>query len=661
MDENINFQSYCWSLGTTSFRVKDLNFKIEKQLQMLNRLWLENPDSSWNGNNSIQEKYYEIMQEEGFISGNASNKAKDAREKTSGLVQIGVIDKSRKVTPIGEMIIDIVQNAKFDDDNIFGINKDSFVYLQQLLKMQISDNGIEIKPFIVLLYFLTELNYLTKEEFKYILPLCTTKKDIKDLLDKIKQLRNNEISLEDVFLSKMNDMTSYSLAICFIQRNGITSLEDFNKISFNRKGPRYDKPLFDFMNNLYSIVNDDFDEDSFKIISDFIKYMSNHNSKVASYWKKYLRYSSRVNYEDYIVEINQIPIFDCKDRNSFEIEFFKVMHLAKWTANLEDYADLNKRYISLSDIVLFDDDKIELDTLPRYYFADIAKSLINEPLLSGNNYYDYLYNNIEFKEIYSSLNADIDVIIKTIQVDNPNRKVDRSNIRTFIQDDRLRRFNQLIDKKFSDNSLIELLNHIEINDRHFVDEYMDWNADIPTIFEYLLGISWYKISERKGNILEFMKLSLDANLLPKTHAGGGIADIVYEYDECNDYPKHDLLIEATISESTGQRHMEMEPVSRHLGENINRTNNMKDYVVFIANRLEERLILDFRNMKSRFYPLRDGGYINGLKIIPLDVKLVQKILKEKKNYKYLYSFFENAYSSTTPDPEWFTKEISNNL
>ena len=279
------------------------------------------------------------------------------------------------------------------------------------------------------------------------------------------------------------------------------------------------------MNNLYSIVNDDFDEDSFKIISDFIKYMSNHNSKVASYWKKYLRYSSRVNYEDYIVEINQIPIFDCKDRNSFEIEFFKVMHLAKWTANLEDYADLNKRYISLSDIVLFDDDKIELDTLPRYYFADIAKSLINEPLLSGNNYYDYLYNNIEFKEIYSSLNADIDVIIKTIQVDNPNRKVDRSNIRTFIQDDRLRRFNQLIDKKFSDNSLIELLNHIEINDRHFVDEYMDWNADIPTIFEYLLGISWYKISERKGNILEFMKLSLDANLLPKTHAGGGIADM----------------------------------------------------------------------------------------------------------------------------------------
>ena len=54
-------------------------------------------------------------------------------------------------------------------------------------------------------------------------------------------------------------------------------------------------------------------------------------------------------------------------------------------------------------------------------------------------------------------------------------------------------------------------------------------ADIPTIFEYVLGILWYKISERKGKILDYMKLSLDADLLPKTHAAGGEADIVYEY------------------------------------------------------------------------------------------------------------------------------------
>lgn len=35
----IGFKSYCWCLGTTSFRVKDLNFKIEQQLSMLKKLW----------------------------------------------------------------------------------------------------------------------------------------------------------------------------------------------------------------------------------------------------------------------------------------------------------------------------------------------------------------------------------------------------------------------------------------------------------------------------------------------------------------------------------------------------------------------------------------------------------------------------------------------
>jgi hypothetical protein len=45
----------------------------------------------------------------------------------------------------------------------------------------------------------------------------------------------------------------------------------------------------------------------------------------------------------------------------------------------------------------------------------------------------------------------------------------------------------------------------------------------------VLGILWYKANESREKILYYMKLSLDADLLPKTHAAGGGADIVYEY------------------------------------------------------------------------------------------------------------------------------------
>ena len=126
------FQSYCWNLGTTSFRVQNLNYKIERQLQMLNELWSNKENKIWDY--FTQEKYYNIMHKEEFVTGNALRKDKDARQKTSGLVEIGVIDKDRRITEIGYKIIEIIKNNDFDDNNIFNINKDSFIYLKQLLK-----------------------------------------------------------------------------------------------------------------------------------------------------------------------------------------------------------------------------------------------------------------------------------------------------------------------------------------------------------------------------------------------------------------------------------------------------------------------------------------------------------------------------------------------
>ena len=65
-----------------------------------------------------------------------------------------------------------------------------------------------------------------------------------------------------------------------------------------------------------------------------------------------------------------------------------------------------------------------------------------------------------------------------------------------------------------------------------------------------------------------MNLSLEADLLPKTHAGGGEADIVWKYEMTYEYPKHTLLIEATLADGQNQRRMEMVPVSRHLGDYV---------------------------------------------------------------------------------------------
>ena len=661
MLEDIKFQSYCWSLGTTSFRVKDLNFKIERQLQILKELWDENPEINWNGNVSIQEEYYNKMLQKEFITGEANNKSKDARQKTSGLVQIGVIDDNRHISDIGQKIVDIIEKEDFKGDNIFNINKDSYIYLKQLLKLQVTDNGINVKPFAVLLYFLAELKYLSKDEFTYILPLATNREYTDLMLENIRVLRDNKKTIEDIIQDKMNNMLNYKSAIQFIKENGINDIEKFSIIDMSRKGTKYVEPMYKFFNDLYEISQREFDEEALDTIMAFIKEQTKKNSKVAKYWKDYLRYSPRMLTEEYLEEIKEISLFNFKDKKEYAVEFFKVMHTAKWKATLEDYADLNKRYISLSDIVIFDDDKIELDVFPKYFFLNISKEIVNTPILSKEEYNNFILKDIEFNKIYNCLDINVDDVIIQIQTDYPDKVVSKDSIKTFIEDEKLRRFNELIDTKFSENQLIKLFNDIERNDRNAINEYADWNSDIPTIFEYILGITWYRFSNRSGNILEYMKLSLDANLLPKTHAAGGTADIVYEYNRNDEYPEHKVLLEATLTESTSQRKNEMEPVSRHLMREIQENDNDNTYAVFVANILQEEVLSDFRSRKN--YQFRGKSSVKtGLKIISLSIQDIIRLINVKVQYSKLYEIFENAYKDTEiNDLEWYEKVIKNKV
>lgn len=661
MLEDIKFQSYCWSLGTTSFRVKDLNFKIERQLQILKELWNENPNVRWNGNNLIQEEYYNKMLQKNFITGEANNKPKDARQKTSGLVQIGVIDDNRHITEIGEKIIDIVEQENFKSDNIFNINKDSYLYLKQLLKLQMTDNGINVKPLAVLLYFLSELGYLTKDEFTYILPLCTNREYIDIMLENIKKYRNNQKTIEDIIQNKMENMSNYKAAIDFIKENGVNGIDEFSIIDMGRKGTKYVEPMYNFFEALYRISKKDFDEEALDTIIKFIKKQTKKNSKVAKYWKEYLRYSSKMLTEEYLEDIKEIPLFNFKNKTEYTIEFFKVMHTAKWKATLEDYADLNKRYISLSDIVIFEDDKIELDVFPKYFFLNISKEIVNTEILDKDEYNNFISTDIELNKIYECLNVNVDEIIYQIQADYPDRVVNKDSIKTFIEDEKLRRFNELIDNKFNENQLVQLFTYIENNDRSAINEYVDWNSDVPTIFEYILGITWYRFSNRSGNILEYMKLSLDANLLPKTHAAGGTADIVYEYNKTNNYPEHKVLLEATLTESTSQRKNEMEPVSRHLMREIQENDNDDTYAVFVANILQEEVLSDFRSRKN--YQFRGKNSVkSGLKIISLSIRDIIKLINIKIQYSKLYKIFDEAYKDTNiNDLEWYEKLVKNKI
>lgn len=649
---NIPYKSFCWSLGTTSFRTKNFNKTIEEQLSLLNEFWIlrENQNINWSGNNELQARYYDFMRQKGFVEGNAKNKPKDAREKTSGLVDIGLIDENRKLSDAGKALLHISSENDFSSDNQFQIAKDSFIYLKQLLKTSYTVEGQTVRPFLVLLYLLSKVDYLTLDEYTYLLPLCVGANETDEIIEGIKKLRTNSTTIDNIIINRLMNMNNYNTALDYFIENDVTE-SLICEIGLNRKSRQYDKPYFKLYEALYRVFVED-DIDSLPSV-----YSATKDIKIGKWWRSYLfDTTSETAIGKFPSDHLKVTLFNgITGEIEFKKAFFKTMHLFKAKATLSDYLDLNRRYIKTTDIVLFEDDTVKLDVVPQYFFKSVMDQLYSDIFVKS----ELLYENCSIESISACLVVSDDTIIDGINEELGLSVTTIEAAREALEDNRYQRLQHLIDTKFTDENLLSLLDYFEDRNDTEIRNMVTDNADVPTIFEYVLGILWYKASERQGKILDYMKLSLDADLLPKTHAAGGEADIVYEYCATEAYPEHTLLLEATLADSTNQRRMEMEPVSRHLGRHLIRTGNLNSYCVFATNYLDINVIADFRGRKSMpFYDTQDySKSVNGMKIIPLQTSELKKIVSNGKTYKELYPLFEAAFNSTLPPHEWYNETL----
>ena len=644
-NKSIPYQSFCWVIGTTSFRTAKLNLKIEAQLLLLEEFYNEVIKKSiWNWNNELQKKYYDFMKGRDFLTGDAKRKDKDAREKTSGLVDIGLITEDRLITEAGRELLKITSSGIFETDNAFNINRDSFVYLKQLLKTSIDVSGKIVRPFIAVVKCLTELEFLSYEEFTYFVPLISDDESAKQIILDIKLYREGQINLEEIIYKRLMQMVNYKLA----QEEFITSDVDENLIcliGMNRKSRNYDKPYYKLYQSIKGIFLEG--KSDYELLLNSAK---NINQKPGILWRNLIFRTTNIGVirKNGKTSINnQCPFLNCANEKELKEVFFKYLHVFKAMVTLSDYFDLNRRYFNVTDTLIFEDRMVKLDMIPKYYFKEIIDVLYKETFSKDDNLsVDVPLETIseafelDMSKVYAALSKDLGITIKS-----PEQAA------TYVNDERYRRFNTLIDKKFSDSVLVELLNCFEKRDDKRIEELVTDEAAIPTIFEYILGIIWYKVSERQGNILDFMKLSLEANLLPKTHAAGGYADIIYEYEACTSYPKHSLLLEATLADGKNQRRMEMEPVSRHLGDYRIRFNNPFDYSLFVSTYLDENVVNDFRYRKIIPYK-RDNETITGMKIISMDTDSLKKIIENKVKYKYLYEVFDKYHEMPLETVDW---------
>ena len=140
---------------------------------------------------------------------------------------------------------------------------------------------------------INNLQYLSKEEFTYILPLCLKNSEANKFIEIIKAYRNRKVTIEQIIKNKMYSMKNYIEALEFMNNNKIDTLEKFARVDMNRKSKNNSKHLFKFYLELREMIDTQLNEEEMKKIIEFIKIQSNKNSKVATYWKEYFGVSRK--------------------------------------------------------------------------------------------------------------------------------------------------------------------------------------------------------------------------------------------------------------------------------------------------------------------------------------------------------------------------------
>ena len=652
------YKSYCWSLGTTSFRMVEFNRKIEQQLKLLNDFWAipQYQNQNWSANNALQIAYYEFIKAQGFIEDkDAPRKDKDAREKTSGLVDLGLINSERRLTPAGQSLLDIAQSGIFEGDNLLQIPADSFIYFKQLLKLSCPFEEGHVRPYAILAYMLAELGEISKEEFTYLLPLAINRNKMDAIINYIREIRNGNATIDEAITSVLSEMENYRIAKTMFNNAPVVDDSIIQEIGMNRKSRSYDIPYA----GLYRVLDVYRSTPEDCVANQLFESVIKISGKASLYWKQYLFNTSlrSVVERDGSATVNRVPLFKTTSNEEFRNEFFRLLHLFKAKSLLDDYYDLNKRYFKTSDTVLFKDDTVKFDIIPNCYFSLVKDSLLDIAFTQAT----YLFNNTSLANMGIAFDIKQEQLFEKAEELYGVQVRNLYDIQGFVDRERYARLNQMIDEKFTDEILIKLMTHFEKRDDKDIQTRVTNNADVPTIFEYVLAIAWYKISGRQGKVLDYMNLSLDADLLPITHAAGGHEDITYKYEATENYPAHTLLIEATLAGGTNQRRMEMEPVSRHLGDYLlNHTE--ETYCVFATTFLHVNVVADFRGRKFMPYYSSDGTRsVNGMKIVPCNTEEIKTIIQRGITYTQLYRIFEEAHQANTAPNLWYDQEIKNKL
>ena len=651
------------SIGNTGARLSDSRTVYPQILESLNEFRRFN--TGWK--RPDQEQFAVLLGKNEVFNISTETvigSAKDARLKTGFLYQLGFTNATKIISNVGLELLRV--NSKEEIYmNEFDLSEDSFIYLKQFLKYQ--HTGFEIKPILSLIYSILEFdNNLPIDFLTFIWSNSTTKEELVQNITAFKLTRDiKQVLYNNCFTS---DSVRVARENCdsFFNHFTIDDEDELNDLMYSilphGKGPTFKNKTISLFRDLYRYwLNKDIwsIERKGTYIQENLKsrYKDINSKKSVDYLEHLFNTTSlnnNSNWNDIIRFFESTPLMSSSSDKGFVVNFHVLYMFIKKLSICYEYQDLNIRHLKLLDIFIFEHDSVKLDLIFEYLFKPKKQELLEVNIFGDDDYRTFLEMDQEkLGDIYDFLDVEPDSLSELIAIDHPD--VENIGLKNFAYKKREERLTKLVEEVFTRENIITLLESIyPRNDKQIrkllKEWYTDYDATIPALFEYLLGISFYWISQKKIKVSDVIDSGLDSNLLPKTHAGGGKADIVIK-----SLARH-YLIEATLSENDGQRKMEAEPVPRHLAKHI-LEGNENSLALFVAGQLDPNNLVVLRNYKfSKWYSKHQS--VGSMDILPLSVENMIYLLKEEMDFELFESKVDELLGSQHRDgKEWYDNEI----
>ena len=621
-----------FNLGDTSFRRKTLLDDYKTLLPILRKHNILFP----NWNNDSQIAYYqEVMTETDlFERSESDDPAKRSRTLTNALIKSGLINDKRKLSEVANNWIDNKIESFDELEKALGISKDNLVFFRQFMKLRVYDNSNNyFYPFRVALKFLTKYQNVPEADFLVLLHSISSndsESKILALVEDYSKVAKNNQTFGEYVAEHFSDSSVDGFNAELLFSNTEFDTELFYRLFSNRKTPASQLDYLDFVTNLLNYKR----EKSIDNLKKLLESSKKSSVKKAFGFNK-LPFELKKNVQDFD-EANQEN--ELLDSDNTKI-YFQFSSSKKYDL-VREYKDMTKRSFNLTGIISFANGLVNLEN------RDVIEIIISNIDLSGNEKYSNYETNLN-SAFYKDLATTKILGLDALEISHLREKIvvllGTENIDTVVKNQKENKFRSIIEKEFPKTTIQELLPMFITREDDKIQEIVTDLAKVPDIFEYVLAIAWFYLSDADYSIIDSLNLPLDGNFRPLGHAAGGDGDIIINY------PDLTVMLEATLMKKNVQKRGELEPVIRHTTNLAIRSENQVK-TIFVADELDDNVINIFR--ASSYIELEGtnvDGKVQGVNIFPLTISEIMKMLDYSIPSSKVFNAMNNHY---TKQPEF---------